>query len=174
MAAEPPAPAVTESTLRHLREYVAAGIAVVVVLGTIALMGLTFVYIEDDQLFGRAKDLLLILNPFVGVVIGYYFNKASTEARAENAEATAQAAAASARQAAQARNRAEAEAERARSKAEEAMASLTEMTRAAEEMLARTPVGAPGTLDASDRGTPGEDPRVALRVALGRARRLTG
>lgn len=68
---------------------------------------------------------LLIVNPLLGVVIGYYFNKVSTEARAESTESTAQSATMSAQQATEARNAAEAEAQAARSEAEEALCRLS-------------------------------------------------
>jgi hypothetical protein len=50
-------------------------------------------------MFARAKDLLLFINPILGVVIGYYFNKASTEGRAEQAEENTRAAQAQMRRA---------------------------------------------------------------------------
>jgi phosphate/sulfate permease len=82
-----------------LREWISASIAVVVVLGSIIMIALTYSHIGDEQTFARAKDLLLFINPILGVVIGYYFNKATSEGRAEQAEQTAQTAQTQARRA---------------------------------------------------------------------------
>src|SRR5216110_1104429 len=86
-----PNTASADSKLRILREAVAATIALLIVLGTTVMLYIVFTrYVAgDDQAadkhFERAKDLLLFVNPLLGVVIGYYFNKVSTEARAEKA-----------------------------------------------------------------------------------------
>jgi len=39
--------------------------------------------------YARVKDLLLFINPLLGVIIGYYFNKVSSDLRAETAEMAA-------------------------------------------------------------------------------------
>jgi hypothetical protein len=174
-----------DTTLRRFREYVAAGIAVLVVLGTFGMLIAAFSYIESDESFGRVKDLLLIVNPFLGVVIGYYFNKVSTEARAESAESTArtatanaqqavtraevaentaQAATADAQQAATARDAAEA-------KVQTAIATLSDVQEAAEKVLAQ-PAPAPAVL--GDEAPPIDDGRAELRAALERAKRTIG
>jgi hypothetical protein len=40
--------------------------------------------------FGGVKELLGIVNGIVGIIIGYYFSRMTTEARAEKAEQTAE------------------------------------------------------------------------------------
>jgi hypothetical protein len=86
----------SEVLIRRLREVVAAALAVVVTLFTLSMTWRTFGLIADGDSFLRSKDLLLVLTPFFGVVLGYYFNKVSTEGRAERAEQNAQAATAEA------------------------------------------------------------------------------
>lgn len=163
-----------KSDLRRFREYVAAAIAVIVVLGTVVMLITALCYVDSSDQFAHVKDLLLIINPLLGVVIGYYFNKVSTEARAESAEATAQSAALSAQQATEARNAAETEAQAAKSKAEEAVATLSAVSQAAEKVLPQVPAPAPGVLKAGEEGLPVEDARLELQVALARAKRLIG
>ncbi len=159
-----PSSAPVDTTLRRLREYVAAGIALLVVLGTFGMLIASFAYIENDEAFARVKDLLLIVNPILGVVIGYYFNKTSTEARAESAESTARTATASAQQAATARDAAEV-------KVQTAMSTLSDLQGAAEKMLAQS---APASAVLGAEEQPSDDARVELRVALERAKRVTG
>jgi len=125
MSEKPSVEVTTDPGLRRFREYVAAAIAVLVILGTIVMMIVALRYVGSSDQFARVKDLLLIVNPLLGVVIGYYFNKVSTEARAESTESTAQSATMSAQQATEARNAAEAEAQAARSEAEEALCRLS-------------------------------------------------
>ena len=165
--------------LRRFREYVAAGIAGVVVLGTILMLVMAINTVSDDGQFSKMKDLLLIINPLLGVVLGYYFNKASTEARAENAEAAAKEAVTGAQEAGKARDAAQAEAKEAKAEAGEMWTALVDVRQAAERMMATT--GAP--LVARSFG-PGEETSVAeqdvevfqarreLEAALERAKRV--
>ena len=172
MSEKPSVEVTTDPGLRRFREYVAAAIAVLVILGTIVMMIVALRYVGSSDQFARVKDLLLIVNPLLGVVIGYYFNKVSTEARAESAESTAQSATMSAQQATEARNVAEAEAQAAKSEAEEALSTLSEVSQAAEKVLSQAP--APGVLRVGEEGEPVEDARLELQVALARAKRITG
>jgi uncharacterized membrane protein len=174
MSEKPPVEVAADSGLRRFREYVAAMIAVIVILGTIVMMIIALRYVNSSDQFSRAKDLLLLINPLLGVVIGYYFNKVSTEARAESAEKTAQSAALNAQQAAEARNAAEAEAQAARSEAEEAMSTLSAVSQAAEKVLSQVPAPATGVLRVGEEGEPVEDVRLELQVALARAKRFIG
>ncbi|MEA3397659.1 MAG: hypothetical protein U9R05_09390 [Chloroflexota bacterium] len=174
MSEKPPVAVTTNPDLRHFREYVAAAIAVIVVLGTVVMLITALRYVNSSDQFTRVKDLLLIINPLLGVVIGYYFNKVSTEARAESAEATAQSAALNAQQASEARNSAETEAQTAKTEAEEAMSTLSAVSQAAEKVLSQAPAPAPGMLKAGDEGLPVEDARLELQVALARAKRIIG
>ena len=139
----------TDLFLRKFREIIAAAIAVVIVVGTVVMLIMAIYATGNDAQFGRIKDLLLILNPLLGVVLGYYFNKVSTEARAENAESTAQNAVATAQEAGKARESAEKEKEQAKADTEQVKVSLDvaqkevkevktvlgDMTQTAEKML---------------------------------------
>lgn len=142
----------------RLREGIAAAIAGCIVLATVVLVGIAVAQADSAETFGRVKDLLLFVNPLVGYVIGYYFNKVSTEARAENAEAVARGSSQAAAGAIQARDQAEV-------KAEEATGSLADLEQAAAKLV---PQARPGTL--GDSGGPKADPE--LLAALARARRV--
>ena len=179
-------PTSVDSTLRRFREYVAAGIAVLVVLGTFGMLIAAFAYIESNESFARVKDLLLIVNPFLGVVIGYYFNKVSTEARAESAENTARTATASAQQAVTRAEVAENTAQAAQAdaqqattardaaeaKAQTAIATLSDVQEAAEKVLAQPSAPISGVL--GEEAPPANDGRAELRAALERAKRVIG
>jgi uncharacterized membrane protein len=169
---ERPSPDI-DVTLRRFREYVAAAIALVIMLGTVVVVALALGYTNNPDQFARAKDLLQIVVPLLTFVLGYYFNKTSTEARAESAEATAKSATANAQQAAEARNLAETEAKAAKSEARETKSALVEVGQAAQKMMAKVPAPAPGTLGVDETtGEPVEDPRLEFRAAWARAERL--
>ena len=184
---DPSTPTPVDSSLRRFREYVAACIALLVVFGTFGMLIAAFWYIDSNDSFTRVKDLLLIVNPFMGVVIGYYFNKVSTEARAESAESTAKTATANAQQAVtraevaeSAAQSAQADAQQAsaardaaEAKAQTAVATLSDVEQAAERVLAQ-PAAAPAVLGAEDNSSAAADARAALRAALDRAKRVTG
>ncbi len=160
--------------IRRFREYIAASIAGIIILGTFVLIALSFVFIENNEQFTRAKDLLLIVNPFVGVVIGYYFNKVSTDARAEHAEDAARTAEVYSRQAFEARQRAEVEAEQVRMVSREAVGALSEMTRAAERTLSQVSSGVGENMPLGSTGfqTIDQETQLALMAATTRARRV--
>lgn len=170
MSEKPSVEATSDRALRRFREYVTAAIALIVILGTIVMMIVALCY---SSTFDQVKDLLLVINPILGVVIGYYFATKSTEARAESAEATAQSAALNAQQATEARNAADAEAQAATIEAQEATAVLTEVSQAAEKVLSQAPATAPGVLRVGEEGEPVKDARLELEVALARAKRFT-
>jgi hypothetical protein len=161
-----PAESAIDSRLRMLREVVGASIASLIVLATVALIFMVFfryVGAENataDKHFERAKDLLLFINPLLGVVIGYYFNKVSTEARAEKAEATV----------ATANNTAQ----QAKTEADRAKAVLDEVVPAAQEVLNESTSPSPGTLSAAAgaSGSTSTEAQAALRAALQRAKQL--
>lgn len=180
-----PSPNPVDASLRRFREYVAAGIALLVVLGTFGMLVAAFWHIDSNESFARVKDLLLIVNPFLGVVIGYYFNKVSTEARAESAENTARTATASAQQAVTRAEVAENTAQAAQTDAQQAaiardaaetkaqtvIATLSDVQEAAEKVLAKS-APAPAVLGAEAQ--PSDDGRAELRAALERAKRVIG
>jgi hypothetical protein len=158
--------------IRRLREYVSAGMAGVIILGTILMMILAFSHLQTPDEFARVKDLLLFINPLLGVVIGYYFNKVTSEARAETAEKTVQSAMTSAQQASVERDKAAAEANTAKSEVEETKEVLQEMVQATEKTLAETPAEGTTTLAVDEKGRPAPAPSVELQLAWTRAKRL--
>ncbi|MBC8076388.1 MAG: hypothetical protein H7Y32_09970, partial [Chloroflexales bacterium] len=118
---------------RRLRETMAAFIAGVVVLSFVVMTGLAFFYTDNNETFTRAKDLLLFINSVLGVVIGFYFNKVSTEGRAESAENTARTASANAQQAVEERAEATAQATQATAQATQATQVATQAEQARQE-----------------------------------------
>ena len=174
--------------LRRFREYVTATLAGMICLGTVVLIGIAFASVNDEAAFNRAKDLLLFLNPIVGVVFGYYFTKVSTEGRAESAEANAQAASANAQRALNARAAAEADARFATQTAEQAdkvreqveaqketvRATMSELVEASAAMLPAVAGAArgPGVLSVAGEGPTISEAEQHLREALDQARRV--
>jgi hypothetical protein len=112
------------------------------------------------------------------VVIGYYFNKVSSDARAETAETAVSTAVVSAQQATVVRDAAVAEAEATKADAMEAKSSLQELTQWAGDMVAQVPTEAeagPKTLGVEEGAAPSPD-LLRLRMqgvlALERARKV--
>jgi hypothetical protein len=162
-------PLYVDPWLRRFREYVTAGLAGVICVGTMVMVAFAFANLNSLETFNRAKDLLLFLNPLVGLVIGYYFSKVSSEGRAESAEASAFAATANAQQAVEARSKAEAEAGVVR---QQAQVAVEDMVKASERMLAQAPARSPGVLGAENGNAPANEAYQELHAAASRARRL--
>jgi len=171
-----PAPrAEADALVRRLREFVSAGIAIAIILSAVVMLIQAFSFLTSPEEFGRVKDLLLFINPLLGVVIGYYFNKTTSEARAETAETTAQSAMANAQEAAEARNKAEAEAGAAQQETKEVKTVLKEVAEAADKMMIQVPVTSVGVLSVDEKtGQPLVDPLIELQMALRHARRFVG
>lgn len=164
-----------DPVVRRLREFVSAGIALVVILGSVVMLIQGFNYLGSPEEFDRVKDLLLFINPLLGVVVGDYFNRATSEPRAEKAETTATTAMATAQQASEARNQAVAEAKAAKGEAEEVKEALKEVDEAAEKMMAQMPAPAVGVLGVDEEtGESVTGARIELQMALRHARRLIG
>ncbi|NJN44825.1 MAG: hypothetical protein HC806_08990 [Anaerolineae bacterium] len=107
----------------------------------------------NEDAFGRAKDLLLFINPIVGIIIGYYFNKTTSDARAEKAEANVQAAAESAQIAVKERDKAVEKAQTAEAEIKVMRGALDEVWVAADEMLKDTqPAPVEETKETATRG----------------------
>jgi hypothetical protein len=166
----------TDTQLRRLREYVAAGLAILIVVMVFVYLTISFMMIDRqaNTRLADAKDLLQMVFPLVTFVLGYYFNKVSTEARAESAEATAQTAVTTAQQATEGRNEAVQQAEAANQKAEQVTEALTEVGDKAEAYMAaqisEEPKG-PGTLSA-EGASDVEAARRDFMFAWERAKRL--
>ena len=178
-----PAPVVkAENPLQRFREYVAALISLLIIGGALFMLAQAFRFVaSDDGSFERVKDLLLFINPLLGVVIGYYFNKVSTEARAESAESSALSATATAQDAMQQRQEAVADAEQAKQAVGEMQDTLVEVSAAAEQMASQVDAAGGGagsglvggTLSAGGEagGADWAQSRAELNAALARARR---
>ncbi len=176
MSAQPVFDVATEVALRRLREYVAAAIALIVILGAVVMLILAYYSgVNSPDTFARIKDLLLFINPLLGVVIGYYFNRVSTEARAESAESTARTATVTAQQAEAARNQAQETVKATTLEAQETKAALNQLVQATDKMLAAAPGTGPTTLgiDEGDGKSAAADATVNWRLALARAKELT-
>ena len=160
----------TDMSLRRLREGVTALISLLVIGGTLWLVFLAIQNVSSatDQGFSRLKDLLLFLNPLLGVVIGYYFNKTTSEARAENAESAAKRASATATVAVQAQSKAQDEANKAQADAAEAKKTLSVLVDASEKALVQS---RGGTLSAEGAGAANQS-QVESQSALDRAKSL--
>lgn len=115
-----------DDQLRRLREYVAATIALIIILGTIIVVVISLSLSGDAERFERVKEVINLILPLLTFVLGYYFNKASTEARAEKAETAAQVAGTTAQMATQGQFAAE-------ETAAEALAELDQTAKEAEE-----------------------------------------
>lgn len=110
-----------------LREGVAGVIAIIFVVTFLLLVRAAYTDMQVPARFGPAKELLGIVNGIVGIIIGYYFSRMTTEARAEKAEQTAE--------------KATDAAGTATHKEREAKAELSKVTIAAKEVLPTNPSG---------------------------------
>ncbi|MFH1116550.1 MAG: hypothetical protein V1792_21765 [Pseudomonadota bacterium] len=162
----------TDNTLRWIREIVAAGIAVIVVLATFFIVAWALRYTGDPERFARVKDLILVIFPVLTLVLGYYFTRSSTESRAENAEAISKAATSNAQTATEGQNAALAEAAAAKSKENEAIEAMKELGEAAEKAITPTLTRGLGVLGGEEAAEPPQDPTIEFRVAWARAKRL--
>jgi len=164
-----------EFVLRLFRERVAAIIALAIVVGSFVMIGLALSFVSDAEQFSRAKDLLLFVNPILGVALGYFFNKFTSDARAETAELAAQSASASADQAFQSRDQALGEKETVRVENAEMKSAMQDLAGCVHEMMAHSaPAPALGTLGAesSTAAAQAEEAwkaRLALELSLERA-----
>lgn len=174
MSQQPPPKPVPNGTLSgddpwltRGREVITALLALIVVIGTAILIASAFKYVSVDDTkdlsFQHAKDLLNIVLPLLGVVLGYYFNKVSTEKRAEAAEKSAQKAEVVAQQANEVKQTVQLESERTKD-------SLRDVAKAAEKLLA--PESYLETLgEPTSAATVSDEARLELKSALDRARR---
>lgn len=84
------APDAFEQRVAWLKESVAAGLGILLVGGTVIMGAITMFRSAAD--FDHAKDVLLLLSSLSGVVLGYYFGRIPSDARAAQAQHTADAA----------------------------------------------------------------------------------
>lgn len=128
-----------EITSRQSRERVAAALAgIIVLIAVVVLLVSVFAAMqaqEDGQAFTNLKDILGFLNPLLGVILGYYFNKVSSDNRAENAEKNARIAAANAEQAEAERLEMWQETQQTRQQTQQLRAYMTQLMQAADATL---------------------------------------
>lgn len=128
-----------EIETRRSRERIAAALAgVIVLIAVIVLLVSVFVAVraeESGQAFTNLKDILGFLNPLLGVILGYYFNKVSSENRAETAEKNARVAAADAQEAEAARLQMWQENQQTRQQSKQMWDHMTQLMQAADAML---------------------------------------
>jgi hypothetical protein len=141
----------SKSGLNTFREYFSSILAFVIVGAFLLMVGVTLpiAFNGNDEALTRAKDLLNFVSPFAGMVIGYYFNKATSDARSENAEQNAKEATQTAQKATIERERADELVQRTEKEKQEMRTDLLEMWTAANAMVNETP-GIAG--DQSKRG----------------------
>jgi hypothetical protein len=172
-----------EPDLRRFREYVAAFFAALFIIATLILIIIAFINTEDEAIYSRMKDILLILLPYTGVVLGYYFSKVTIEARAEKAETAAQAALSTAQTATQERSEAVTRATESEKSAEEWKSSVAELYTLSNTMMHNLELtsfspqgvstgGLESTTNMADSGENWQKTRRELEVALERARQL--
>lgn len=159
-----------EFRLRIIREFAAIFIAIFVIVGFIVMMYLTYVQVENLDKYNRTKDLLMIINGFVGIVIGYYFNRVSTEVRAEKAESAARTANETAQGAIAGQKNAVEEKKVASEAASSTKSELRNLASAAQALLANS--GDQQTRGASVTTRGDEDHINALRDAVESAERI--
>jgi hypothetical protein len=168
--AEPQPP--YDREMHRFRERMAAAIALLVIGGSVALIAAAFLYVESES-FEKVKDLLLFVNPLLGVVIGYYFNKVSSEARAETAEQAAGRALATADEARDDRRAAQAKAQENWDQMQRVRAAMADLAAAAEKMMEHPQPPSPGVLGApADGGRSAMDAGREMQAALANARRV--
>jgi hypothetical protein len=171
-----PSQPLPDQWLRRGKEGITALIALAIIVSLIVMLVQAFPYVsvddKTDQSFQHIKDLLLFVNPLVGVVIGYYFNKVSTEARAENAEATATAANTNTQQAVKERAAAEEREKSKSAEAEEAKTVLKTLVPAAKSLLEESSSPPSSQGGAVSDEAPQADMRARLQYALERAERI--
>lgn len=132
-----------EIEMRQFRERVSSLLAgLIVIVALVVLLVAMIVGLRDEapgQAFTNLKDVLGFLNPLLGVILGYYFNKVSSENRAENAEKTARIAAATAQEAEAARQAMWQQNQAIRQQLGLMQDVMGDLTAAASQMLEHTP-----------------------------------
>jgi hypothetical protein len=120
--------------------------------------------------FVPIKELLAIVNPVVGLIIGYYFSRATSEARAEKAEAAATTANDSARTAQQTAANAQQAKTQSEEEAKKAKNALQSLVGAVEGSRIQSDGEHASTLAPAAA----READVQLRVAMARAKEVLG
>jgi septal ring-binding cell division protein DamX len=77
------------SPLAKVREGAAALLALIIAGAFVAALSFAFSHVGEKEPFTHAKELIGVVNGLMGVVLGYYFQKSSSETQIENAAKTA-------------------------------------------------------------------------------------
>ena len=115
-----------EMTRRRDKTVTTIAYGVLLVGAVVILIALAMAYWSLES-YARAKDILLFVNPFIGLVLGYFFQKAASEGRAEHAEQAAESAAGVATQAQIERQQAQGQLEQTREHAAEQRDALSDL-----------------------------------------------
>ena len=145
----------TPGWLPVIREVVAGVLSLIVISAFVVLLTRALERTAKPEEFGPVKDLLGMITPIAGLVIGYYFSRVTSEARAERAEAAVVVHSRSASDAIAAQHEAEAH-------ARTASGALAELSSAAEAIK---PAPALESVQAGETGTA----RARFDLALQRA-----
>jgi hypothetical protein len=81
-----------EQKIQGFKELVTAILGLLILVCTLILAGLTFLYVGEPAKITDAKDILQVLLGVAGVVVGYYFGRVPADARAAQAQDQANAA----------------------------------------------------------------------------------
>ena len=120
--------------------------------------------------FAPVKELLGVVNPIVGLIIGYYFSRATGEARAEKAEAAAATANDTANKAQQTATAAEQEKTRTQAEAEQSKGALQSLVKAVEGSR----IQSDGEHASTEAARAARDAETRLGVAVERAKEVLG
>ena len=145
----------TPGWLPVIREMVAGVLSLIVISAFVVLLTRALDRTAKPDEFGPVKDLLGMINPIAGLVIGYYFSRVTSEARAERAEAAVVVHSRSASEAIAAQQQAE-------SQARTASGALAELASAADAIKPAAPLE-------SVQGGDSATTRARLELALARA-----
>jgi hypothetical protein len=145
----------TPGWLPVIREVVAGVLSLIVISAFVVLLTRALERTAKPDEFGPVKDLLGMITPIAGLVIGYYFSRVTSEARAERAEAAVVVHSRSASDAIAAQHDAEAH-------ARTASGALAELSSAAEAIK---PAASLESVQAGETGTA----RARFDLALARA-----
>jgi hypothetical protein len=146
--------------LPMLREGFAGVIAIIFVVTFLMLVKAAYTDMQNPARFGAAKELLGIVNGIVGIIIGYYFSRMTTEARAEKAEETAKDAVGTAADAVQKERNATDQVVAITADASQKKVALARLRDAAQDALGASAGGGKSAVRVSAT----VDPAVALRL----------
>jgi 3-methyladenine DNA glycosylase/8-oxoguanine DNA glycosylase len=160
-----------QQNMSRRRDDTIKGIAMgVLLVGGLVILVSLWMAIANPDAYSRVKDILLFVNPFLGVVIGYYFQKAVSDSRAEAAESAISNANAAARAAQTERQLAQDSLQTAQQKLNSQRDALSDLKNAAENALANGSAISPAS---KGLPTPGDAPDATEKLVSAIARAQT-